>query len=182
MEQILTDFILRLKGERKFATAIKNGLRLIGSLQEHDLSVLYELFPWIGEAIRGDLPPAPSAPDSGDLERQISAAVQVGVQQAIMNLPAQLPASPMVAAPLKPSAGTLGAGKVMALPTFDDDDDGDTIVIKAGKKTTSYDNLLASMFKADERADKLYEERLAAGEIDPRTGRSISKQVSIGLD
>jgi len=175
MELILTDFILRLKGERKFATVVKNGLRLMGSLMEKNLSVLLELFPWIEAAILTSAPKPPSAPDSGNLERLIQGAVQSSVQQALMNMPS-LPATTPVAAPLKQS-GTLGAGKVMALPTFDDDDD-DTIVIKeSAHKPTTFQNLLAGMMQADERSERLYAERLAAGDIDPRTGRSLSARL-----
>ncbi len=116
MEVVLTDFVTRLKKERKFVTVIKSALRLYGSLQERDLSVLYELFPWIGEAIKADqLKPPPSPPDSGELQQQISAAVAVGVREAMMNmpsLPATIPVAKSASAP--PKVETKTAPKMSA--------------------------------------------------------------------
>lgn len=134
MELILTDFIQRLKKERRYVTVLRNGLRLMGSLMERDLSVLYELFPWIREAILTDNPPPTSAPDSGDIQRQIEAAVEAGVQKAMLSLPA-LPAGELVAAPVKESAAstnTLGQGVTFTAPPSDDDDD--TVVVTKKEK------------------------------------------------
>jgi hypothetical protein len=103
MEVILTNFIQQLKTDRQFVTVIKAALRLYGSLKARDLSVLYELFPWIKEAIQADNPPAPAAPDSGNLERLINSAIK----KAVLELPS-LPAGELVAAPRKkPSAPVL---------------------------------------------------------------------------
>lgn len=75
MEQVLTDFILRLKKERKYVTTLKNGLRLMGSLMQKDLSVLDELFPWV----RSEIAASVSKKGSGDsdLERQIAELKQM---------------------------------------------------------------------------------------------------------
>ena len=172
MEQVLTDFILRLKKEKKYVTVLRNGLRLMGSLMEKDISVLDELFPWIRSEIIASVPPPPAPPQTGNLEQVISSAVQASVQQAFMNMPS-LPATTPVAAPLKQS-GTLGKDvQFTAAPSEDDDED--TIVLKElVNKTSPLENLLAGMMKADERSERLYAERLAAGDIDPRSGRSIS--------
>lgn len=172
MELVLSDFIDRLTKERKFVTVIRNGLRLMGSLMERDLGVLDELFPWVRESILANAPKAAPTPSGGDLEKIISSTVQASVKAAMLEMPG-LPATTPVAAPLKQS-GTLGMGKVMALPTFDDDDDGDTIVLKElTNKPSQFQNLLAGMMKLDERADREYEEQLAAGNINPHTGRRI---------
>jgi len=170
MELVLTDFIARLKSERKYVTVIRNGLRLMGSLMQNDLSVLDELFPWVRESILASAPKTPPAPPSnGNLEHIIQSTVQASVQQAFMNMPS-LPATTPVAAPLKQS-GTLGAGKVMALPTFDDDED-DTLVLKEAVGTSSFDNFMASMLKADE-----YAERKAA---EKETAQGDAKQADAG--
>ena len=175
MEVLLTDFIARLKGERQFVTVVKNGLRLMGSLMEKDLSVLYELFPWIEAAILANAPKTPAPPSGGDLEAQIADLKNLILQQG------RIGETPVGYPVMKPSTGTLGVGKVLALPTFDDDDDGDTLVIREGVKTSSFENLMASFAKADERSDRDYAEQLAAGNIDPRTGRRI-QTVQPGLD
>jgi hypothetical protein len=100
MELTLTDYILKLKASKQFVTTIKNALRLIGSLQERDLSVLYELFPWIGEAIQAS---APTPPDTSGLEDRLAKRLEASVAQAIMNAPG-LPSTPLVAAPIKHAA------------------------------------------------------------------------------
>lgn len=100
MEVTLTDFILKLKASRQYVTVIKNGLRLMGSLMEKDLSVLYELFPWIGEAIQAS---APTPPDTSGLEDRLAKRLEASVTQAILNAPG-LPATALVAAPIKHAA------------------------------------------------------------------------------
>lgn len=112
MELTLTDFILKLKASKQFVTTIKNALRLIGSLQERDLSVLYELFPWIGEAIQASAPKPP--PDTTDLEDRLAKRLEASVQQAILNAPG-LPSTPLVAAPLKPAAAPVATVKAAPL-------------------------------------------------------------------
>lgn len=173
MEKVLTDFIVRLKKERKYVTVLRNGLRLMGSLMEKDLSVLDELFPWVRESILASAPKTepPRAPDDDNLERVAARAAILAAQQVVMNMPS-LPATTPVAAPLKPSTNTLGKSVQFTAAPSEDDDDGDTLVIKTSeKKPLAFENMLASLGKADDRAARLYEERLAAGLIDPRTGR-----------
>lgn len=92
----LMEFITYLKRTRQFATMIKRGLKLLWTLGEGDCTYLFELFPQLAER----LTPPPSAPNSGDLQRLIETSVQSGVKQAMLSMPS-LPASPMVAAPLK---------------------------------------------------------------------------------
>lgn len=175
MEQILTDFIVQLKKERKYVTTLKNGLRLMGSLMQRDLSVLDELFPFVREAILASAQKAEPTPSSGDLERLAERAAQLAAQQVVMQMPS-LPATTPVAAPFKPSTGTLGKGINLSMPVFDDDDDdGDTIVLtKSGKTSSTFENLMASLFEIDQKAERDYAERLAVGDIDPRSGRSLS--------
>lgn len=180
MEQVLTDFIVQLKKERKYVTTLKNGLRLMGSLMQRDLSVLDELFPFVREAILASVPKVEPTPSSGDLERMAARAAQLAAQQVVMQMPG-LPATTPVAAPLKPSTNTLGKGISFSMPVFEDDDDGDTLVLTKSTKTTNFDNFMASILELDERADREYAENLAAGNIDPRTGRRINA-VQPGMD
>lgn len=137
-EEKLVGYVTYLKQTRKLAQAVRNGLRLLWSLGEGDTTVLFELFPHLEAQLASHFAP-PTPPDSGDMQRQIEAAVAAGVEKAMHNLPA-LPAGRMVAEPaykeiggsISASAGigsTLGVGKKMALPVFDDDDDLPTIAI-----------------------------------------------------
>lgn len=159
----LGEALADLKRQRRYLPTLRNAIRLFLDLRAGRTDVLFELFPWIVERLK-----TTPAPDSGDLEARLEVVVKASVQAAMMNMPS-LPATDIVAAPLKQS-GNFGQGKAVVAPAFDDDD-GDTLVIKESKKTSNYENMMASLFKADDLADRLYAERLAAGEIDPRTGR-----------
>jgi hypothetical protein len=95
--------VLDLKRKRQFISTVRAGLRLVTSLRAGDTSVLFELFPHLAETLK----PAPSAPNSGDLERLIQNTIQASVKQAVLELPS-LPAGELVAAPVKkPSAPVL---------------------------------------------------------------------------
>lgn len=159
-EEKLVGYVTYLKQTRKLAQAIRNGLRLLWSLGEGDTTVLFELFPHLEAQLASHFVP-PTPPDSGDMQRQIEAAVRAGIEKAMQNLPA-LPAGRMVAEPaykevggsISASAGigsTLGTGKLMALPTFDDDDDMPTLVLsKSTKATSNGANLMSSMFSLEQ--------------------------------
>lgn len=95
----LTDYILKLKQAKQFVTTVKNALRLYEALQKRDSSVLVELFPWIAERIKTPNTP----PDSGDLEWVAERAATLAAQQVALTMPS-LPATALVAAPIKPSA------------------------------------------------------------------------------
>lgn len=103
--------VLDLKKKRQFARVVKDGIRLITSLRAGQTDVLFELFPHLeGQFVSKSTPP----PDSDDLDKKISAAVAVGVQQAIMNAPG-LPATALVAAPIKhPAVAPVAAIKTAA--------------------------------------------------------------------
>lgn len=45
----ILEIIEYLKNNRLFSKTFRDGIRLIYSLRQHDLSVLFELFPWIKE-------------------------------------------------------------------------------------------------------------------------------------
>lgn len=177
-----------LKSKRSFRRMVMDGIMVMSALGKGDITLLLKLHPWIVDRILTTYAPKtepPSTPSGGDLQRLIETSVQSSVTQAIMNMPS-LPATTPVAAPLKPSNNTIGQGVSFTLPLVDDDDETDAPTIKLTKiaKPETVDgeptetqsavtNTLAQMFsmEKDDRADRLYEERLAAGLIDPRTGR-----------
>lgn len=144
----LMEFIQYCKSTRQFARKVRDGLRLIWSLSEGNTSVLFELFPHLEEILKP--PPAPSAPDSGDLKQQIEIAVQAGVQKALITKfseAIELPAPPVGYPLMKESRGTVGAGATFSAPPGDDEDDGDTVVIKQVEKPmhTMVENLMKMM-------------------------------------
>jgi hypothetical protein len=156
-----------LKSQRRYLPTVRNALRLFLDLRAGRTDVLCELFPWIVDKLKP--PPAPS--DSGDIQRQIEAAVEAGVQKAMLSLPA-LPAGELVAAPRKESAAsrnTLGKGATFtAAPSADDD--GDELVITKKNQPTMLDFILqisegagltGKNYSAEENARTLQGRRLS---------------------
>lgn len=110
----LMEFIAYLKTTRQFATYIKRGLKLLWTLQEGDLTYLFELFPQLAERLN----PPPAPPDKGDLERLIQGAVHTSVKAAMLEMPS-LPATIPAAAPLKPSGSAPPALAAKNAPVAD---------------------------------------------------------------
>ena len=107
----LMEYIDYLLKTNQFTKSIRNGLRLMWTLGEGDLSVLFELFP----TLRAKL-----APSSDELIEQFRQMLQ---------------AQPLaVAAPLTPALPSMTGKQLavpqIAMPSFDQDDDQDTIVIR----------------------------------------------------
>lgn len=91
--------VLELKKKRQFARVVKDGIRLITSLRAGQTDVLFELFPHLeGQLASKSIPP----PDSGDLERLVDRAAQQAAERVLLQMPS-LPATALVAAPIKPS-------------------------------------------------------------------------------
>lgn len=157
-EEKLVEYVGYLKKTRQLAKMVRDGLRLIWTLGEGDLTFLFLLFPHLEAQLASHFA-TPTPPDSGDMQRQIENAVAAGVEKAIQNLPA-LPAGRMVAEPaykelggsISASAGigsTLGKGKAMALPTFDDDDMPTVILTKSTRVSVNGGNLLTGILALD---------------------------------
>jgi hypothetical protein len=73
-----------LTQKRQFLPTVHNALHLILDLRAGRTDVLIELFPWVVDSLKSVTPPR----DSGELQRQISAAVAAGLQQIMLELPA----------------------------------------------------------------------------------------------
>jgi hypothetical protein len=104
----LMDYIAYLYKTRQFATTVRNGLRLMWTLGEGDLSVLFELFPGLQSKL---------TPRNDDLIEQFRQMLQA---QPIAALP-----TPALSAGIKP----MNVPQI-AMPTFDEDDEQDTIIIR----------------------------------------------------
>lgn len=123
----LLEIISYWKTRREFTEMIKNGLRLMWSLGQGKLDVLFELFPQLDAQLAARYNPAP---DPDELKDTIRLVVEASVKKAILENPS-LPSGPLVGAPLKQSGEGIGtlANRKIELPLLDDDDDGDTIVL-----------------------------------------------------
>lgn len=97
----LMDYIAYLHKTRQFATTVRNGLRLMWTLGEGDLSVLFELFPGLQSKL---------APHNDELIEQFRQMLQ---------------SQPALSAGLKP----MDVPQI-AMPIFDDDDEQGTVIIR----------------------------------------------------
>ena len=135
-EQGLADYVAELKTQRSFVRTIRDGLRLMRDLRAGSTDVLFELFPFVRQQL---VPPPPQAGDAGDLKRELDELKEL----LLRSTTPPLVAAARSAAPLigpKP----LGAPK-FDLPTFDDEDDTDTLILAKDTRTDSALNFLNSM-------------------------------------
>lgn len=144
-EAFIADEVADLKNNRRFASTVRDAMRLILDLRAGRLDVLLMLFPWIQEA----LTPAATPPDTENLERQIAELKQLMIEQGGNRID---PDAPMVAAPPPKLSGLqpLGsmkpiAGSNRSLPLPLDDDDDDMLVLKKDTRTDASQNFLNSM-------------------------------------
>jgi hypothetical protein len=127
------------KTQRSFAKTIRDGIQLIYSLRNGDLSILLAMFPWVKEALQP--PPAPQV-DSPTVT-EFTAILRRELEQL-------KPTQPALAATPPAIQQTSGGPKALAVPTFaapvfDDDDAGDTIILRKDTSTDSGLNFVTSM-------------------------------------
>lgn len=135
-EHWLIEVIEYWKSKRQFSDVVKSGLRLMWSLGQGQTDVLFELFPQLETQLAARYAP-PTPPDTGNLERQIADLKRLILEQGSIIVPSNQ-------MEMK-SGGTLGIGKTLALPTFDDDDMDTVVLTKATGGTTNAENFMASM-------------------------------------
>lgn len=92
----LIEIITYWKAKKQFADMVKNGLRLMWSLGQGHLDVLFELFPQIESQLAAKYTPPPT-PDNTNLERQIAdlksiILAQGGIGAPPPNYPSMKPA------------------------------------------------------------------------------------------
>lgn len=141
-EYRLVEFINYCKANRKFASVVRDGIRLMWSLGEGDTSVLFELFPGLHAQLQ-PVQATPTPPDTGNLERQIADLKRLILEQGAISAPP--PDYPQMKSLSAGVGSTLGVGKKMALPVFNDDDDGDTIVLNKSSKKSNGEMLLGKI-------------------------------------
>ncbi|MBZ0285711.1 MAG: hypothetical protein K8L97_33590 [Anaerolineae bacterium] len=135
-ELLLLETIDQLKQQRSFTATLRDGIRLIVDLRAGRLDVLFELFPFTRERLNT------TPPTSGDLERRLDE-----LQRLIVGQGGNITAPP----PNYPIMKSAGAPKALnvpttALPRFDDDEDGETVVLKKGTESSAGLNFLSAAF------------------------------------
>jgi len=132
-----------LATRRVLTDEIKTALTLLAQLRNGNTALLNELFPNVCAS-----PPTP--PDSGDMERRIAEAVANRLKGELQQHTAayEIPDSRNAGFPAMKQAGQ-GIGKLashtIALPVFDDEDDGATIVLNQRTGTSNGSNLIAGV-------------------------------------
>lgn len=122
------------KSQRREVTLIRNAVQLQHSLEQGDISVLLERFPWVVEAIKATVNGG-----GGDLA-EIKGMLELVMAQQKSNSSYTMTSTQPPAQPVK------FGGVALALPSFDDDDDD--LPTLALAKNTSVDaglNLLQSL-------------------------------------
>jgi hypothetical protein len=140
----LIEYIEYLVSKRQFVTEIRTALRLLWSLRQGNLWVLFELFPWVRaefmEYVQSLQPP--KSPAELDLQRQLARLEQLLLQQG--NTPIDKPGPTKLLTPNGPRP--LQAKQAVAAPSFDDDED--VLVARKNKNAGSQSalNFIKSAF------------------------------------
>ncbi len=152
IEQDLADYIETLKTQRSFVKTVRNGLRVMRDLQAGQVEILFELFPWIKAEFIAGVMPKPDTDPSGnekirkeleqirDLLLRNSTPPIVASEAPTGNI--RMLTANGAAAPGAPRALNVPA---LTLPTFDDDEDGDTLIIGRDTSVDSALNFVNSM-------------------------------------
>jgi hypothetical protein len=98
-ELIVAEKVDELKRKRSFSSVLRDGIMIVSELRDGKTDLLFKLYPWVAEAVKQS---APSAPDNGDLERQIADLKRIILQQGgIAAPPSDYPVMKPPAAPPK---------------------------------------------------------------------------------
>jgi hypothetical protein len=133
-EEALADMIEKMKSARSYASAVRDGLRLINDLRQGNVTVLLELFPFVKTALASGGNDDNGGISKADLER-LEALIKESQLQPI-------------APPLAASGGLkpLGGLKPIAPPAYDEDEGMSLVVSKAeGGGDDATQNFLKSM-------------------------------------
>lgn len=125
----LMEFIQYCKSTRQFARVVRDGIRLIWSLREGNLAILFELFPHMEHQFN---------PDAKDLIAQFR-------EMLLQQRNAPVPQPVQIDSGIEQGGQKLLSTKKIDLPLLDDDD-GDTIVIAKASGSNSKE-AMASLLK-----------------------------------
>jgi hypothetical protein len=125
------------KAQRGEVTMIRDGVRLLWALKNDDLSVLFELFPHLERQFK---------PDAEELIEQFRQMLS----QQLVAAPVPQPALVAASEPAEHGGKKSLAAVKIALPLLDDDDDdGETLVLKRKISGVNGSNLLAGILGLD---------------------------------
>lgn len=129
----------KLRSKRVFSQTVKDGIMIMNQLLTGKTDLLFKRFPWIIDKVLQTYAPPPSASDTGDLEARIADQIKSALNEAMLHAPS-LPATIPVA-----KSGTIGQGRAVVAPTFDDVDDDNTMIITKveAPRVSMVDGLLA---------------------------------------
>jgi hypothetical protein len=136
----LMDYIKWLRSTKQFATTVRNGLRLMWTLGEGDLSVLFELFPGLQSKLM---------PKNDELIEQFR---QMLVQHQPLPVAQSLATAPSLPAGAPPESRPIISNFKIVLSPFDDED---TIVIRRDEAagSTTAENFLSAVFGLQQNND-----------------------------
>jgi hypothetical protein len=138
-EFAIAEQISELKKQRLFASTIRDGIRLIYDLRRGKVDVLFELFPWVKAEFLAGVQPQETAGERA-LREQLARIEQQLLQQG--NVPLQLLSSAPKSVASGPKAMTVPA---FSAPSFDEDDEFNTVILKKDTSTNSSQNFINSM-------------------------------------
>ena len=135
-EDQLDEQIHWLKANRSFVKVVKDGIRLICDLRKGRVDVLFELFPWVKAEFLAGIQTQETAGEKA-LRQQLERLEKLLIEQG--NTPIPMPQLPASTGPKALDASRFD------LPTFDDEDDLETILLQPDTSTDSAANFLNSV-------------------------------------
>lgn len=121
--------IRQLTMDRKFASTVRNALRLVISLNAGDTSVLAELYPHLVTNMIGQGIPVPTPPDTSNLERKVDDLTDLVVS---LRKAGEYVMQPTASQP-QPGGLKAIAAPAFKMPVFDEDDELPTVIVKKAR-------------------------------------------------
>lgn len=125
-----------LKQRRQYLPTLRDAIRLFLSLLKGETTVLRELFPLIVDQIEYEMIKRDDDRNNDDISSQLAEIRRAIDEQNRKIIPLFDNEGGLVMAGQKTfkQSGNMGQDKAVVAPTFDDDDDGDTLLMKPVEK------------------------------------------------
>lgn len=139
-ERILAEQVATLKESRTFVKTIRDGIRLMLDLRAGRVDVLIELFPFVRTALGGG-----SGSGNSDEVKALKAMLEQFIVTNSAGTTYHMGGLKSLTSGQKEDGPKAMNVQKYDLPTFDDEDDLDTIVVKKDTSTDSAQNFLNSL-------------------------------------
>jgi hypothetical protein len=139
-EYTLSEYVEYLKENRLFVKTVRDGLRLIADLREGRVDVLLELFPNVRKAFTS----SSGGGNNDDVKAAISRVEQILLEQSA-GTTYHMGGLKSLTSGIKEDGPKAMNVQKYDLPTFDDEDDLDTLIVKKDTSTDSAQNFLNSL-------------------------------------